>query len=350
MNTLREADFFNIIQKAWEEYDPDLKIRSVVDISARVSTNHVFGIKFENNEIIIAKCSFYGKFEHFKEEHTIINILANRLPSPYTHFLARSVMKGNEVYTCRYKDGDLDAWVVFYYPITIAKKLPRQLTEEHIRKLGSELALFHLACEKVKGKLPKSSKTLSTDIIKLLEYIQTPEGAKVYDGHVDGIRNQCELFLANSEILQYKNFSAIPVFVDWNIGNFSVNDQLEFYSRWDYDWFRVGSRVLDFYFFSRVSSAVGDKTVFSYLVDPLMEDRFLVFLKEYHQVYPLTEPEVKFIKEAYRFFIINYVIKDGSHFFHEVYAKRLLREVYEIYLPRLDEVFDANKILKALNL
>ena len=31
-----------------------------------------------------------------------------------------------------------------------------------------------------------------------------------------------------------------------------------------------------------------------------MEERFLLFLKEYHAVYPLTEPEVRFIKEAYR--------------------------------------------------
>lgn len=343
-------DFYNVITKAWEEYDPSRKISSIVDISARVSTNHVFAVKFENSDLIIAKCSYYGKFTHFKEDHTIINILSNTLPFPYENFLARSLTRDNEVYTYRYKDGDFDAWVVFYYPITIHKKLPKQLDETHIRKLGDELAKFHQACEHVKHQLPKASKTLKTDIDELKKIIQTDDGIAAYGPHVDFIRDQCDIFLANSQTLGYESFSSIPVFVDWNIGNFSVTDDTAFYSRWDYDWFRVGSRVLDFYFFSRVSSTAGDRTVFSYLADPLMEDRFMMFLREYHRTFPLTAEEVLFMKEAYRFFIINYVIKDGRYFFHQIYAKRLMREAFETYFPMLDNTFKADKILKALKL
>ena len=92
-------------------------------------------------------------------------------------------------------------------------------------------------------------------------------------------------------------------------------------------------RVLDFYFFSRVVSDLGDRTVFSYVINTMMEDRFILFLKEYHKVNPLTADEIRFLKEAYRFFILNYVIKDGKYFFSEQYAKKLQAEAFEIYLP-----------------
>ena len=111
----------------------------------------------------------------------------------------------------------------------------------------------------------------------------------------------------------------------------------------------MSSRVMDFYFFSRVCSTIGDREDFSYVIDPVNEDRFILFLREYHSVYPLSKNEILFIKEAYRFFIINYVIKDGRYFFHEIYASKLQREAYEIYFPRIDD-FDGDKLLSALNL
>ena len=66
--------------------------------------------------------------------------------------------------------------------------------------------------------------------------------------------------------------------------------------------------MMDFYFFSRIVSNIGDRTVFSYVAGPMMEDRFFLFLKHYHEIFPLTENEIRFMKEAYRFFILNYVI------------------------------------------
>jgi hypothetical protein len=343
-------NFSDIIRDAWAGYDPSRKVRSVVDISAMVSTNHVFRVKFDDGGFVIAKCSFFGKFEHFKEDHTIIYILGNNLPPPFENFLAKPLVKGDEVYTFPYKQGIMDAWVVFYNPIRIDQRLPRQLEEHHIRKLGGELARFHLACKSVNPLLPHYSKTLRIDLNHLLEIIGTEEGQFEHRQHVDDIRRQCDIFFENCDRLGYSRFVKLPVFVDWNIGNFSVTADTGFFSRWDYDWFRISSRMMDFYFFSRVCSTVGDRTLFSYLIDPLMEPRFIWFLEEYHKVYPLTEREIRFLKEAYRFFILNYVIKFGRYFFHQVYATRLQKEAYEIYFPSLDKHFDAEKILRALGL
>jgi hypothetical protein len=347
---MRNIDFFTIIKQAWEEYDNSKQIKSIFDVSAQVSTNHVFKVTFEDRNPVFAKLSYYGKFEHFREDHIIINNLANNLEWPYDNFLARSLVKNNDVFIHRYKAEHLDAWVIFYNPIRIKKKMPRRLDEKNIIKLGSELALFHKSCTNVKNSLPCSSKTMITDIEHLLKIIDTEPKCN-FLGHEDLIRRHCEIFLQNAEEVRLlKTFTRIPVFVDWNIGNFSVTGDGKFYSRWDYDWFRVSARIIDFYFFSRVVSDVGDRTVFSYLIDTLMEDRFLLFLKEYHKIYPLSEPEVRFLKEIYRFFILNYVIKDGRYFFHEIYANKLQKEAFEVYLPSLDNKFDADKILKAINI
>src|SRR5690606_2874248 len=154
--------------------------------------------------------------------------------------------------------------------------------------------------------LPKSSKTLSTDINTLLRQLNSAKFKKRFSADdIDLIRHHCETFLKNRLLYNAGAFETIPVFIDWNIGNFSVTPNLKLYSRWDYDWFRMSSRMMDFYFFSRVVSHAGDKTVFSYLINPLNEDRFIMFLEEYHKVNPLTAVEIRFLREVYRFFILN---------------------------------------------
>lgn len=346
----RIIDFSKIVEEAWLDYDSSRTIHSIEDISAKVSTNHVYRIKFDDGDFIIGKLSYFGKFDDFVEDHSIINALATNLPSPFENFLAKSLTKYGQLYTYRYQNSALDAWVVFYNPITIDQKLPRVQTEEIIKSLGSELAKFHKACFTVKNTLPPNYKQIENDVNHLLEIIETDNGKFIHRGNEDKIRKQCNLFIENCDKLEISNMHSMPVFVDWNIGNFSVNKNLKFYSRWDYDWFRMSSRVMDFYFFSRVCSSIGDRTVFSYVIDPVMEDRFILFLKAYHAVYPLSENEIRFIKEAYRFFILNYVIKDGRYFFHEIYAHKLQQEAYENYFPDLDNSFDVDKLLKALNI
>lgn len=347
MHTL---DYFQIIRQAWEEFDDRHKIKGIYDVSAHVSTNQVYKVSFSDRQPVFAKLSDYGKFEDFREDHIIINNLANNLEEPYQNFLARSLVKRNELFIYRYYQQKHCAWVIFYNPIQVKHKLPRRLEEKHIKKMGRELARFHKACSNVSNQLPLASKNVVTDIHQLIKNIHA---GKVCAGkeHRDLILSQCDIFLNNADKVNYMTeVESIPVFVDWNIGNFSVTSEGKLYSRWDYDWFRESSRVMDFYFFSRVCSDIGDRTVFSYLINPLMEERFITFLKEYHRIYPLTEPEVRLIQEAYRFFILNYVIKDGQYFFRESYASKLQKEAYEVYLPTIDKNYQVEKLLKALKL
>ena len=346
---MRLVDYATIIKKAWSEFDGSVLVHSIEDISARVSTNHVFRVRFDDGEHIIAKMSYFGKYEHFVEDHRIIHALSNNLLYPFENVLAKSLVRNGKVFTYRHKDNFIDAWVVFYNPIRIQLKLPRRLDEHHIALLGREVARFHKACSRVSTVLPKSSKTLRSDIRGLLDTLDTEVGQFEHRMHITELKRQCDLFLTNRQKLVAKTVETMPVFVDWNIGNFSVTDNLELYSRWDYDWFRISYRVMDFYFFSRVVSNAGDRTVFSYVIGPMMEDRFLLFLKEYHKVFPLTENEVRFLPEAYRFFILNYVIKYGRYFFHRTYATKLQREAYQTYFPSI-ETFDVEKILRALDL
>src|ERR1700709_1955736 len=83
--------YTTIINKAWEGYDQSKKIREIEDISAMVSTNHVFRITFEDDDIIIAKLSQFGEYESFKEDHRIIHSLSNNLLYPFENLLAKSL-------------------------------------------------------------------------------------------------------------------------------------------------------------------------------------------------------------------------------------------------------------------
>jgi Ser/Thr protein kinase RdoA (MazF antagonist) len=343
-------DFNDIVREAWEAYDNSREILRIEDISAKVSTNHVYRITLRDRNFIVAKLSYFGKFEHFVEDHTIINSLSNNLPEPYENVLARSLMKGNELFVHRHQSEIIDAWVVFYRPIKIRNKLPKRLNEDQIVKLGKEMARFHKACDTVKGTLPHSAKTMNVDIDDLLETLNSPEGRYEFHMHLDLIHEHCEKFKKNYIDLDADSLSAIPVFVDWNIGNFSVTSSYKLFSRWDYDWFRMSSRIMDFYFFSRVVSDIGDRTVFTYNIDVLTQDRFLLFLKSYHKHFPLTEQEILLIRETYRFFLLTYVVKYGRYFFHELFATKLQKEAFEDHFPSIDKKFDPKPLLNALDL
>ncbi len=338
-------DFITVIRYAWMAYDSTRSIRRISDISAMVSTNHVYKIQLKDGETIIAKLSYFGKFEHFVEDHTIINVLSNNLPVQYENFLSRALMKGNQLFVHRFQNDIIDAWVVFYRPIRIKNRMPKRLSDSDIDKLGVEFANFHKGCHLIRHTLPLSSKNMTTDINSLLESVSMN-----FEPHEKIIREQCDLFLNNTHRINANGFHKIPVFVDWNIGNFSVTATGKFFSRWDYDWFRMSSRIADFYFISRVVSDVGDRTVFTYNVGTMMEERFIRFLKSYHAIFPLTRSEVLFLKEAYRFFLLNYVIKEGKNFFLESFATQLQREAFETHFKTIDTLFDVDKLLNALDL
>ncbi len=337
------------IHEAWAAYDNERKIVAVQDVSAQVSTNHVYRVSLDNREVIFAKLSHYGRYQDFIEDHTIINTVSNNLPYRFENFLSRALMQGKEIYTHLHTSGGRATWVIFYRPVGVRKKLPRRLTIEQIEKMGKEFAAFHKTCFQIRNTLDPYSKSMTSDIGELFVYLHTSQGKKEFGDGFYVINRHAEIFIERVSSESVKALPRIPIFLDWNIGNFSVTPSLRLYSRWDYDWFRIAPRILDFYFFSRVVSDVGDKTYFHYIIDPLMEDRFIIFLQAYHRVYPLTELEVRLFKEAYRFFILNYVIKDGKYFFKDTFATRLQKEALEEYLPNIDR-YQPAKILEALNI
>ncbi|MEM8582628.1 MAG: hypothetical protein AAGF87_00095 [Bacteroidota bacterium] len=337
-----DHQFQRIIHYAWRAYDHTRNIESLTDISARVSTNRVYRMLMEDGNELIAKITVFGSFENFAEDHTIINVLANNLPVRFGNLLSRALMKGPNIFFHRHVDDEIDAWVIFYRPIEIYSKPPKRFTLDQVRVLGREMAAFHKDCTLVAQTLPRSDRDMTTDVNVLLSQVDTdfPEHAKLITKH-------CRRFLKNTFRNNKLGFDKIPVFIDWNIGNFSL-DHGGLASRWDYDWFRMSTRVADFYFFSRVVSDVGDQTAFTYEVDRLMEDRFVEFLYAYHQVFPLRKTEVLFLKEAYRFFLLNYVLRLGRFFFQPTIADKLVKDVLEIHLPGLDDAFDPLRLWKAI--
>lgn len=343
-----EVDFIKIISDAWGKYGDTRRIKNITDISVKVSTNAVYKIDLDNKSILFAKLSYFGKHESFSNDHRIINVLANNLGRPFDHFLARSLMKGNALYIHRYRDMEVDASIVFYLPVKIKNRPAKRLQDFEIARLGKNIAMFHLSCDQLRYTLPEPEKTVYDDLRELK--LETEGGNIFYQEHEKLILEHAHKFYNNSRLLNYDQFHKIPVFIDWNIGNFSVTNKFDLFSRWDYDWFRMDSRMMDFYFLSRVVSDVGDKSVFSYVFSTLQEERFLLFLKSYHEVFPLSENEVLFLKEAYRFFILNYVIRGGRRFFHEMYNTKLQEEALNIHLPNLDIMFKEDIIFEALQL
>ena len=336
--------YFKLIKEAWKDYDDSRKILSITDISIKVSTNHVYKIILKDGSKVIAKISDYGYVSNFSEDHSIINALSINLTYPYENFLAKSLTRNGKLYIFKKKVNNSPIWVVFYNPIRTDKKPTKKQSIKRIKILGKELASFHLSCKNISKILPHKSKTFNEDI----KFIKKNIFSKTYS-HFDKdekkeIIRHCDIFLKNTRKIINKN-NLLPVFIDWNIGNFSIDQNYNFFSRWDYDWFRIGHRTLDFYFLSRVCSYQGDSTLFTYSPLTLMEKRFILFLKSYHSIYPLNEKDFILIPEMYRFFILNYVIKDGYRFFNKRIAKKLIQDSVNLYLPNINKVVLSDKMM-----
>jgi len=329
--------YFSLIKEAWKDYDNSRKIENISDISIKVSTNHVYRIALYNGSKIIAKVSDYGYVSNFSEDHSIINALSINLMFPFENFLAKSLTKKGKLYIYEKKIKKSPVWVVFYNPIRVSKKPTKKQSNFKIIKLGKELANFHLACRNISNILPDKSKKFVEDINFLKKNISRNKYSHYDKTQKNEIITQCDTFIKNTKNL-LKKTNLLPVFIDWNIGNFSIDKNYNFFSRWDYDWFRIGHRTLDFYFFSRVCSTQGDSTLFTYSPFTLMEKRFMLFLRSYHAIYPLNEHDFILIPEMYRFFILNYVIKDGYRFFNKNIAKKLILDSVNLYLPNINKV------------
>jgi Ser/Thr protein kinase RdoA (MazF antagonist) len=298
----------------------------------------VYRLVLSDKKEFIAKVSSYGSFVHFRQDHHRIQQWSSLLSGGgFRNFLAKVAERDGKVFT--FKEGR--KWVAFYHKVDFYDFLPRVLSDTEIAAFGRNLAAFHKVSAQAAEHLNPTWKTVGSDIAILYDLLENAEWRRergIADREEEVLKRHCDEFLENTESLGYSSLTKLPILIDWNTGNFSVGyDTLGFklYSRWDYDWFRIEPRVFDFYFPSRVVRESGDQTVFSYTTGPLLEPRFLAFLRAYHGVFPLAYHEILFLKEAYRFFILNYVIRAGEHFFRPAIWQRLMREAIEQYLPSL---------------
>lgn len=330
-----------IVYHAWHELGDARQIRGWEEVSANVSTNQVFRLFLSDESSIIVKTSSYGSYYLFVEDHDRIDLWRQLLAeSRFRSLLADALRKDNRVFISRQGDN----WAIFYHEAAQRERLPRVLDEKQIVNLAEEMAYFHKECRIVAPRIPLTSRSIKSDVIHLHEQLRRPQfvadlGYSAAQG--DLVRRHCLHFLDALLQLNYDYWQRLPLLIDWNLGNFSVSahgDGFRLYSRWDYDWFRMEPPCLDFYFCSRVCSAVGDRTEFSYFANTLTEERFLLFLRTYHWISPLREADIQFLRECYRFFILNYVIRQGAHFFKSSYCERLRREAVEIYLPQIEEL------------
>ena len=339
-----------IVTAAWDAYGDRRDVIEVREVSANVSTNSVYLLVLEDEHNVIAKRSGYGSYVHFRQDHYRIHEWIHRLRGTrYANFLAPVLLKNGEVFTYR----EHDEWVVFYGQQPFYDFLPKRLDDTQVESFGEEMGLFHRACLEISDRVRPTWQSLGADVASLHDAIGSAEWRRergFQKSAMSFVRAHCDAFLGNADDMGYHEWTKIPVLIDWNIGNFSVGmdgEGFKFFSRWDYDWFRIEPRMLDFYFCARVVRAEGDQTAFSYTADPFFEERFMAFLRAYHSVHPLTKEELLFLKEAYRFFILNYVLRVGEHFFRSDICTHLQHEAIEQYLPQL-ELLDFEPLLDVL--
>jgi hypothetical protein len=353
-----DARHRDAVATAWRDYDDPRRVAGVVELSAMVSTNRVYRLTLDDGSWVIAKSSNYGSFFLFAEDHDRLHRLNQLLRgTPYEFFLANAFTRSDQPYL--WYDGEM--WVIFYHYIEARERLPGILTDAQVSRLGTELARFHRACADAAPAIPPPSKTAKSDAVNLFDMTGARNAGHALGldkSRVDLVRRHAHRFLMATHESGYDSWTKMPVLIDWNLGNFSVEPddpatgtmqggEFHLFSRWDYDWFRIESRLLDFYFLSRVSSRTGDRTTFTYAVHTLLEPRFRRFLRAYHAEYPLLPEEVLFLKEAYRFFLLNYVVREGRHFFRYDFWQHLLHDAVDVHLPGLDQI-DLTPLLSEL--
>ena len=330
------------VATAWVEYGDTRTISSIDEVSADVSTNHVYRLHLDDGATTVCKVSSYGSYFLFFEDHDRLRRCADLLHGTrFDGMLADALLKDGRLFTWY----DQQMWAVFYDDVPRRDSLPRVLSVDQVRNLGREIAEFHLACTDIAPQIPAGSKTIKSDAIHLLELLESPFAPKNFDLPAESIGllwRHTHRFLERLIEFGYDEWPKIPVLIDWNLGNFSVathhDGSFRLFSRWDYDWFRIEPRLLDFYFLSRVSSKTGDRTQFTYGPHTLVEPTFIELLRAYRDVFPLTEGEVLFLPEVYRFFILNYVVREGARFFRPDLCRRFRSDAVRTYLPALDRL------------
>jgi len=330
------------VDAAWSAFGDRRSMTKVDEVSANVSTNRVYRVYLDDGTTLIAKVSSYGSYFLFYEDHDRLSRCAALLQGTrFQGMLADIWRKDGRLFTWY----DQSMWAVFYDDVPRRDSLPRVLSVDQVRNLGREMAEFHLACTDIAPSIPSGSKTIKSDAIHLLELLESPFGPRNFELPPEAMGvlwRHTHGFLQRLIDVGYDEWPKIPVLIDWNLGNFSVDTRddgtFRLFSRWDYDWFRIEPRLLDFYFLSRVSSSTGDRTRFTYGPHTLVEPTFLELLRSYRAVFPMSDDEVMFLPEVYRFFILNYVVREGARFFRKDLCRQFRNDAVRTYLPALDHL------------
>jgi hypothetical protein len=346
------------VHAAWDAYHDQRAIVGLDEVSANVSTNRVYRVHLDDASTLVCKVSSYGSYFLFVEDHERLSRCASLLDGTrFAGMLADVWMSPPEhdgrgrkhIYTWY----DRTMWAVFYDDVPRGESLPKVLSLDLIENLGREIAEFHLACTDLGPRIPGGSKTIKSDAIHLLDLLESPFAPRNFDMPPESIAvlwKHTHRFLERLVEVGYDEWPKIPILIDWNLGNFSVDTaadgRFRLFSRWDYDWFRIEPRLLDFYFLSRVSSSTGDRTRFTYGPHTLVEPSFIAFLDAYRSVFPMSTDEVAFLPEVYRFFILNYVVREGARFFRPDLCTQFRRDAVRTYLPALDTL-DVSPLLRA---
>ena len=345
-------DVVAMVRTAWSTLGDPRSISTVAETSAHVSTNRVFRLRLSDSSSVIAKVSSYGSYFLFAEDHDRLHRTRTLMAGTrWESFLAEVMSVDGRSFT--WYDGQ--CWVAFYSDVQSGTQLPRIVSLDDVATLGRELASFHRECSSIAARLPPTSNSVKGDAIHLLELLEADDAPSHFGLGTESIaalRRHTHEFLMHLESVHFDEWHKIPVLVDWNLGNFSVirrDSTFTLNTRWDYDWFRIDTRLLDFYFLSRVSSSTGDRTIFTYSPHTLFEERFLHFLRAYHSVFPLTRREIEFLPRAYEFFILNYVVREGSKFFQGHLSEQFRADAVDRYLPQVASL-DVTPILDALTL
>lgn len=343
------------VRDAWTNFGDSREINRFTEVSAHVSTNRVFRLTMSDDSNLIAKVSSYGSYFQFAEDHDRLARCSAQLQGArWSGFLAEVLSKNGRPYT--WYDGS--CWAAFYTDVQRSDSLPRILTDHDVVTLAQEIAEFHLSCAAIARSLPPTSNSVKGDAIHLYDLLREPQAPQNFGlekSDISVLQSSTHDLLMHLEKVHYDEWLRIPILVDWNLGNFSVQASssgsgrsFHLSTRWDYDWFRVESRLLDFYFLSRVSSRTGDKTQFSYSAHTFTEPRFLKFLAAYHQIYPLSATEIEFLPFAYRFFLLNYVIREGARFFRPDLCAQFRKDAAREHLLNSSQL-DLTELLKIVD-
>ena len=83
-------DAERIVRLAWTDYGDNRSIVEIVEVSAHVSTNHVFRLHLDDGSHVVVKVSSYGSYFLFAEDHDRLFKLVQSLSNTHwSGFLAQ---------------------------------------------------------------------------------------------------------------------------------------------------------------------------------------------------------------------------------------------------------------------